>query len=139
MNAYFQKPVCFEYRMAKKHSPRFLAAVKQSRALIQECDIDQFSSMLNDGEDIVVIDVREQHEYDAGSLEEALHLSKGVIERDIEKHPIPEDARIVLYCGGGFRSAIAAESLTRMGYTNVYSLWGSWRSLVAKGLASPNQ
>ena len=114
MNAYFQKPVCFEQRMAKKHSPRFLAAVKQSRALIQECDINQFSSMLNDGEELVVVDVREQHEYDAGSFEGALHLSKGVIERDIEKHPISEDARIVLYCGGGFRSAIAAELLTRM-------------------------
>ena len=139
MNAYFQKPVCFEQRMAKKHSPRFLAAVKQSRALIQECDINQFSSMLNDGEELVVVDVREQHEYDAGSFEGALHLSKGVIERDIEKHPISEDARIVLYCGGGFRSAIAAESLIRMGYSNVYSLWGGWRSLVSERLASPNQ
>ena len=95
--------------------------------------------MLSDGEDIVVIDVREQHEYNAGCFEGALHLSKGVIERDIEKHPITEDARIVLYCGGGFRSAIAAESLTRMGYSNVYSLWGGWRSLVATGLAAPNQ
>ena len=75
--------------MGKKHSPRFLATVEQSRAVIQECDIDQFSSMLNDGEDIVVIDVREQHENDAGCFEGALHLSKGVIERDIEKHPIP--------------------------------------------------
>ncbi|MAW22658.1 MAG: sulfurtransferase [Euryarchaeota archaeon] len=125
--------------MAKKHSPRFLAAVKQSRALIQECDINELSSMLNDGEELVVIDVREQHEYDAGSFEGALHLSKGVIERDIEKHPILEGARIVLYCGGGFRSAIAAESLIRMGYSNVYSLWGGWRSLVNEGLASPNQ
>ena len=125
--------------MGKIHSPRFLATVEQSRVVIQECDIDEFSSMLNDGEDIVVIDVREQHEYDAGSFEGALHLSKGVIERDIEKHPITEDARIVLYCGGGFRSAIAAESLTRMGYTNVHSLWGGWRSLVAADLASPNQ
>ena len=125
--------------MAKKHSPRFLAAVKQSRALIQECDINELSSMLNDGEELVVIDVREQHEYDAGSFEGALHLSKGVIERDIEKHPVSPGTRIVLYCGGGYRSAIAAESLTRMGYANVYSLWGGWRSLVAKGLASSNQ
>ena len=125
--------------MGKKHSPRFLATVEQSRTFIQECDITQFSSMLNDGEDLVVIDVREQHEYDAGSFEGALHLSKGVIERDIEKHPISDDTRIILYCGGGFRSAIAAESLTRMGYSNVYSLWGGWRSLVAADLASPNQ
>ena len=125
--------------MGKKHSPRFLTTVEQSRTVIQECDIEQFSSMLNDGEDLIVIDVREQHEYDAGSFTGALHLSKGVIERDIEKHPISEGARIVLYCGGGFRSAIAAESLTRMGYTNVYSRWGGWRSLVSAGLASSNQ
>lgn len=125
--------------MANKHSPRFLATVKQSRALIQECDINEFSSMLDDGSEILVIDVREKHEYDAGCFTGALHLSKGVIERDIEKHPILEDARIVLYCGGGFRSAIAAESLIRMGYTDVYSLWGGWRSLVSEGLASPNQ
>ena len=95
--------------------------------------------MLNDGNPLTVIDVRERHEFDAGCFEGALHLSKGVIERDIEKHPISENDRIVLYCGGGFRSALAAESLARMGYTNVYSLWGGWRSLVAAGLATSNQ
>ena len=125
--------------MGKKHSPKFLSTVDQSRKVINECDIDQFSAMLNDGNQIIVIDVREQHEFDAGSFEGALHLSKGVIERDIEKHPISEEDRIVLYCGGGFRSALAAESLSRMGYANVYSLWGGWRSLVAAGLATPNQ
>ena len=125
--------------MGKKHSPKFLSTVDQSRKVINECDIDQFSAMLNDGNPLTVIDVREQHEFDAGRFEGALHLSKGVIERDIEKHPISEEDRIVLYCGGGFRSALAAESLARMGYVNVYSLWGGWRSLVAAGLASPNQ
>ena len=125
--------------MGKKHSPKFLSTVDQSRKVINECDIDQFSAILNDGNQLTVIDVREQHEFDAGCFEGALHLSKGVIERDIEKHPISEEDRIVLYCGGGFRSALAAESLTRMGYTNVYSLWGGWRSLVAAGLATPNQ
>lgn len=123
--------------MGKKHSPKFLATVEQSRSMIQECDVAQFSRMLNDGQDLIVIDVRERHEYEAGQFEGALHLSKGVLERDIEKHPIPEDARIVLYCGGGFRSALAAESLVRMGYSNVYSLWGGWRSLVQEGLAKP--
>ena len=123
--------------MGKKHSPKFLATVEQSRSMIQECDVAQFSRMLNDGQDLVVIDVRERHEYEAGQFEGALHLSKGVLERDIEKHPIPEDARIVLYCGGGFRSALAAESLVRMGYSNVHSLWGGWRSLVQEGLAKP--
>ena len=125
--------------MGKNHNPKFLATVEQSRKVINECDIVAFSAMLNDGNQLTVIDVREQHESDAGCFEGALHLSKGVIERDIEKHPISEDDRIVLYCGGGFRSALAAESLTRMGYVNVYSLWGGWRSLVAAGLATPNQ
>ena len=125
--------------MGKKHSPKFLSTVDQSRKVINECDIDQFSAMLNDGNQLTVIDVREQHEFDAGCFEGALHLSKGVIERDVEKHPISEEDRIVLYCGGGFRSALAAESLTRMGYANVYSLWGGWRSLVAAGLATQNQ
>ena len=125
--------------MGKNHSPKFLSTVDQSRKVINECDIDAFSVMLNDGNQLTVIDVREQHEFDAGCFEGALHLSKGVIERDVEKHPISENDRIVLYCGGGFRSALAAESLARMGYTNVYSLWGGWRSLVAAGLATQNQ
>ena len=125
--------------MGKNHTPKFLATVEQSRKVFNECDIDAFSVMLNDGDQLTVIDVREQHEFEAGRFEGAFHLSKGVIERDIEKHPISEEDRIVLYCGGGFRSALAAESLTRMGYTNVYSLWGGWRSLVAAGLATPNQ
>ena len=125
--------------MGKKHSPKFLSTVDQSRKVINECDIDAFSAMLHDGNQLTVIDVREQHEFDAGRFEGALHLSKGVIERDIEKHPISEEDRIVLYCGGGFRSALAAESLARMGYANVYSLWGGWRSLVAAGLATQNQ
>tara|TARA_B100000674_G_C37406254_1_gene718582 strand:- start:227 stop:604 length:378 start_codon:yes stop_codon:yes gene_type:complete len=125
--------------MGKNHSSKFLATVEQSRKVINECDIDQFSVMLNDGNQLTVIDVREQHEFDAGCFEGALHLGKGVIERDIEKHPISEGDRIVLYCGGGFRSALAAESLARMGYANVYSLWGGWRSLVAVGLATQNQ
>ena len=125
--------------MVKKHSPRFLATVERSRSAISECDVDQFIAMMNDAEEVVVIDVRERHEYEAGCFEGAIHIGKGVIERDIEKHPIAEDTRIVLYCGGGFRSAIAAESLTRMGYTGVYSLWGGWRSLVANGLAKPLQ
>ena len=125
--------------MGKNHSPKFLATVEHSRKVINECGIDEFSAMLNDGNQLTVIDVREQHEFDAGCFEGALHLGKGVIERDIEKHPISEGDRIVLYCGGGFRSALAAESLARMGYANVYSLWGGWRSLVAAGLATQNQ
>ena len=88
--------------------------------------------MISEG--AVVIDVRERHEYEAGHYVEAIHIGKGVIERDIEKHGFDTDKKIVLYCGGGFRSAIAARSLTEMGYTDVISLWGGWRSMLSKGL-----
>ena len=83
---------------------------------------------------MIVIDVREVHEFEAGHMKGATHIGKGVLERDIEKHPFGMNDRIVLYCGGGFRSAIAAQSLQEMGYENVYSLWGGWRSIVAKEL-----
>ena len=120
--------------MGKKHSIRFLATVERSRSVVQECDIDQFTTMLDDGENLTVIDVREKHEFDAGSFEGALHLSKGVLERDIEKHDFVETDKLILYCGGGFRSAIAAKSLQDMGYTDVISLWGGWRGILAEGL-----
>jgi len=90
--------------------------------------------MMDDGEPLVVIDVRERHEFEAGHLAGAVHIGKGVIERDVEKHDFADDARIVLYCGGGFRSAIAAKSLQDMGWTNVSSLWGGWRGIQAEGL-----
>ena len=117
--------------MVKKHSPLFLQRVEHSRSIIKECDIDEFGSMLGDNDSLIVIDVREKHEYESGHMEHALHISKGVLERDIEKHPIGTSDRIVLYCGGGFRSAIAAQSLKEMGYENVYSLWGGWRAILA--------
>lgn len=90
--------------------------------------------MLADGQPIVVLDVREQHEYDAGHLIGSVHIGKGVLERDIEKHDFNDDTRMVLYCGGGFRSAIAAKSLKEMGYSNAISLWGGWRGIQAEGL-----
>ncbi len=90
--------------------------------------------MLDDGQPIVVLDVREWHEYEAGHLVGSVHIGKGVLERDIEKHEFDEDARMVLYCGGGFRSAIAAKSLKEMGYSNAFSLWGGWRGIQAEGL-----
>jgi len=90
--------------------------------------------MIEDDESLVVIDVRERHEYEAGHLVDSIHIGKGVLERDIEKHEIGEGQRMVLYCGGGFRSAIAAKSLKQMGYSNVYSLWGGWRGILAEGL-----
>ena len=120
--------------MAKKHSPRFLAIVEAARDEIAECEASDVRTMMEDGGSLVVIDVRERHEFEAGHLAGAVHIGKGVIERDVEKHEFADDARIVLYCGGGFRSAIAAKSLQDMGWTNVSSLWGGWRGIQAEGL-----
>ena len=120
--------------MAKKHNPRFLAIVQAARNEIAECDASDVRRMMNDGAPLVVVDVRERHEFEAGHLVGAVHIGKGVIERDVEKHDFADDARIVLYCGGGYRSAIAAKSLQDMGWTNVASLWGGWRGILAEGL-----
>ncbi|MGB1355279.1 MAG: rhodanese-like domain-containing protein [Poseidonia sp.] len=120
--------------MGKTHSPRFLASVDAARALIEECDSAQLRAMMDDGDQLIVVDVREAHEYAAGHLEGAVHIGKGVLERDIEKQDWDDDARIVLYCGGGFRSALAAKSVQEMGWTNVLSLWGGWRGIQAEGL-----
>lgn len=120
--------------MGKKHSPRFLATVETARGVVAECEAPNLRAMLNDGQPIVVIDVRERHEFQAGHLEGAIHIGKGVLERDIEAHDLADNARIVLYCGGGYRSAIAAQSLQAMGWTNVMSLWGGWRGIQAEGL-----
>ena len=118
--------------MAKKHSPRFLAMVETARSEISECSAAELSELVKQG--AVVIDVREQHEFAAGHFSGALHIGKGVIERDIEKHDFAQNDKLILYCGGGFRSAIAAKSLQDMGYSDVVSLWGGWRSILAEGL-----
>ena len=120
--------------MAKKHNPRFLAIVEAARNEIAECEASDVRKMMDDGAPLVVVDVRERHEFEAGHLEGAVHIGKGVIERDVEKHDFADDARIVRYCGGGYRSAIAAKSLQAMGWTNVASLWGGWRGILAEGL-----
>ena len=120
--------------MGKKHNPRFLAAVETARSLITECEAPELRLMMEDDEPLLVIDVRERHEFEAGHLKGAIHIGKGVLERDIEKHDIADNARIVLYCGGGFRSALAAKSIQDMGWTNVLSLWGGWRGIQAEGL-----
>ena len=123
--------------MAKKHSPRFLAIVNAARDQIKECEASKLSKLISNG--AVLIDVREQHEFEAGHHVDAIHIGKGVIERDIEKQDFEINQKIVLYCGGGFRSAIAAKSLTDMGYSNVISLWGGWRGILAEGLEIKSQ
>ena len=118
--------------MAKQHSPRFLAIVEAARSEISECSAEELPELIEAG--AVVIDVRENHEFEAGHLTDAIHIGKGVIERDIEKSGFEDSQKIILYCGGGFRSAIAAKSLQDMGYTDVMSLWGGWRGILAAGL-----
>ena len=118
--------------MAKKHSPRFLAIVEAARAEIVECLAADLTELTEAG--AVVIDVRELHEFEAGHLTGAIHIGKGVLERDVEKFDFSTSTKLVLYCGGGFRSAIAAKSLQDMGYEDVISLWGGWRGILAEGL-----
>ena len=118
--------------MAKKHSPRFLAMVNAARDEIEECEASELTELISGG--AILVDVREQHEFVAGHHVAAIHIGKGVIERDIEKQDFAFNQKIILYCGGGFRSAIAAKSLANMGYSNVISLWGGWRSILAEDL-----
>ena len=117
-----------------KHSPQFLKLVEDSKARIRELDAPGLLRKLQQKAGIFLIDVREAEEYAAGRIPGAQHLSKGIIERDIETAVPDPNAEIVLYCGGGFRSALAAESLQKMGYTKVYSLAGGWREWLAAGL-----
>ena len=121
---------CQQHSESKKpmnHNPNFLARVDQARRGICECTVDELIQATNEGKSFTLIDVREESEFSAGHIPGAIHLSKGVIERDIESAISGQDERLVLYCGGGYRSAIAAESLVAMGYTNVTSMDGGWR------------
>src|SRR3990172_5013564 len=111
-----------------KHSPGFLRLAEDARQRILEVTIDDVHGMIERGDRFHLIDVREESEWANGHLPGACHLSKGIIERDIE-NAIPEpDAPIVVYCGGGFRSALAADNLQKMGYVNVASMAGGWRA-----------
>jgi len=116
-----------------KHSRRFLEIVRDAKSRIRETTIDAIRARLARGERFHLIDVREESEYAAGHLPGAIHLGKGIIERDIEAMVPDPGAEIVLYCGGGYRSVLAAENLTRMGYTNVVSMDGGFRGWVEAG------
>jgi rhodanese-related sulfurtransferase len=111
-----------------KHTPRFLEIVNDARSRVRECTVADVKSRLDAGDKFELVDVREESEYAKGHIPGARHLGKGVIERDIET-AIPDPATpIVLYCGGGYRSALAADALQKMGYTNVISMDGGWRT-----------
>ena len=119
--------------MAVHHSPRFLQLVQEAKKHVKELTIDQVKAKLDRGERFHLVDVREESEWAKDHLPGAVHLGKGVIERDVEQ-AIPDTAApIVLYCGGGFRSALAADNLQKMGYTDVVSMDGGIRGWRDKG------
>ena len=120
--------------MALQHAPRFLRIVEESKKKVRELNVDQVKAKLDQGEKFLLIDVREESEWAKDHLPGAIHLGKGIIERDIEARVPDLATALVLYCGGGFRSALAAEVLQRMGYTNVISMDGGIRDWREKGL-----
>src|ERR1700753_3604051 len=110
----------------KNHNPEFLKIVDDAKARVKQIDIEQYQAMPRDSH--TLIDVREDNEFAAGHAAGAMHLGKGIIERDIETKVPEKSTKLVLYCGGGFRSALAADALQKMGYTDVISLDGGWRA-----------
>lgn len=109
-----------------KHSEEFLAIVNDAKSRVKETDVDGAQTLVKDG--AVLIDVREDNEYDSGHAAGAEHMGRGIIERDIVQTYPDKATEIVLYCGGGYRSALAADMLQKMGYTNVWSMDGGWKA-----------
>jgi rhodanese-related sulfurtransferase len=117
-----------------KHSPNFLKLVNEARKHVKETNVADVKHRMDAGEKFLLVDVREESEFARGHLPGAVHMGKGVIERDVEaKVPDPR-TKMILYCGGGFRSALAAENLQKMGYSNVESMDGGWRGWTEAGL-----
>jgi len=120
--------------MAPNHAPRFLQIVQDAKKRVHEVTVDQVKAKLDQGEKFQLVDVREESEYAKDHLPGAIHLGKGVIERDVEASVPDLNTPLVLYCGGGFRSALAADNLQKMGYTNVLSMDGGIRDWRNEGL-----
>ncbi len=116
------------------HSPEFLKLVNDAKSRVRETDINGYKKMLANGEQPLLVDTREESEWAAGHAAGAVHLSKGIIERDIEAKVPEKNTQMVLYCGGGFRSALAADALQKMGYGSVISLDGGWRAWQQSGM-----
>jgi rhodanese-related sulfurtransferase len=116
-----------------RHSPGFLKLVDDAKSRIKEADFRDIKRRLDSREKLTLVDVREDNEWARGHLPGAVHLGKGIIERDIEEALPDKDAPLVLYCGGGFRSALVADNLQKMGYTNVISMDGGWRGWTTAG------
>src|ERR1700683_2594717 len=116
------------------HSEAFLAIVNDGISRVQQIDIEGYKKLRAAAEPHVLVDVREDNEWTAGHAAGAIHLGKGIIERDIEARVPDRNTRLVLYCGGGFRSALAADNLQKMGYTDAISLDGGWKAWQQAGL-----
>ncbi len=118
----------------KHHSEGFLKLVEDAKTRVREISIEEYQEMLKAHNAGVLVDVREDEEWKAAHAQGAVHLSKGIIERDIETAFPDKDEKLVLYCGGGFRSALTADNIQKMGYRNVLSLDGGWRAILIAGL-----
>ncbi len=116
-----------------RHSPGFLKLVDDAKSRVKEADFRDIKRRLDSREKLTLVDVREDNEWARGHLPGAVHLGKGIIERDVEETFPDKDAPLVLYCGGGFRSALVADNLQKMGYTNVISMDGGWRGWTDAG------
>jgi rhodanese-related sulfurtransferase len=116
-----------------KHSPQFLKLVNEARSCVKETNVPEVKRRIDEGEKFVLVDVREDHEWANGHLPGAVHMSRGIIERDIELSLPDQNANMILYCGGGYRSVLVAESLQKMGYSDVESMDGGWRGWIAAG------
>ena len=113
--------------MAQQHPPRFLKIVDDAKTRVHETDVDAVKTRMDRGDKFLIVDVREESEFAKDHLPGAIHLGKGIIERDIEARVPQLDTEMILYCGGGFRSALAADNLQKMGYTTVISMDGGIR------------
>jgi rhodanese-related sulfurtransferase len=116
-----------------KHSEGFLKLVNDAKTRVKETGVHELKQWQDGGEQFYLVDTREDREWERGHLPGAMHLSKGIIERDIENAIPDHAAKIVLYCGGGFRSALVADNLQKMGYTNAISMDGGWREWTEAG------
>ena len=116
------------------HSPQFLKLVNDAKKRVKETNVPDVKRRMDEEEKFLLVDVREDNEWARGHLPGAVHLSKGIIERDIERTVPDPNAKLILYCGGGFRSALVAENLQKMGYTNVESMDGGWKGWLDAGL-----
>ena len=116
------------------HNPEFLKLVNDAKSRVKQIDLAGYQRLLGSGAPHILVDTREESEWNAGHVKGAVHLGKGIIERDIETRCPDKAAPLVLYCGGGFRSALVADNLRKMGYTDAISLDGGWRALKESGL-----